>query len=181
MQKKNPVHYVDNAKLYTALIHYKTLCEKAEKKNKQKPQVPDYIAKCFMDIAVNLATKSQFRNYIFVEDMIYDGIENCIKYISSFNPDMSNKPFAYFTKAIYYAFLRRIEKEKKYLYTKYKVIDNSEIFHQLHVNPSHGGIDIAHDIGYSESARSNMNQFVSDYETKQEDKKEKKRQKDDEK
>jgi hypothetical protein len=170
-------HYVDNKKFYTELVKYKTLCEKAEEKNLEKPQVPRYIAECFLQIATHLATKNRFRNYIFLDDMIFDGVENCIRYVSTFNPDLSNNPFAYFTKAIYYAFLRRIEKEKKYLYTKYKAIDNSEVFHLLHDAPVHATSEVQHDIGYSESARDNMNQFVQDYETKQAKDKEKKKEK----
>jgi hypothetical protein len=176
-KKKKVTHYVDNVKFYTALIQYKALCEKAEKKNQEKPQVPEYIAVCFMDIAKHLATKPQFRNYGFIDDMIYDGVENCIRYVSTFNPDTSNNPFAYFTKAIWYAFLRRIEKEKKWLYTKYKAINNSEVFSLLHEKSEQTDIDITHDIGYSESARDNMNQFIFDYETKQESNKKKKKEK----
>ena len=89
-----------------------------------------------MQIAVHLSYKSNFINYGFREDMISDGIENCIQYIHNFDPDKSKNPFAYFTQIIYYAFLRRIQKEKKSLYVKYKSLENSQIMDDLMVNQS---------------------------------------------
>ena len=62
---------------------------------------------------------------MFKEDMISDGIENCVQYIHNFNPEKSQNPFAYFTQIIHYAFLRRIQKEKKQLDIKTKIIERS--------------------------------------------------------
>ena len=87
----------------------------AEEKGDPKPQVSEYIGECFVKIANHLAYKSNFVNYTFREEMILDGIENCITYIDNFNPEKSKNPFAYFTQITYYAFLRRIQKKRNNL------------------------------------------------------------------
>lgn len=92
----------------------------------------EYLGSCFSKIATHLSYKPNFVNYMFREDMIHDGIENCIQYIRNFNPDKSKNPFAYFTQIIYYAFLRRIQKEKKQLEVKQKILEKSghdEVMH----------------------------------------------------
>lgn len=97
--------------------------------NKPKPQIPEYIGKCIFMIASRLATKPNFANYSYRDDMVADGIENCICYIDNFDPAKSDNPFAYFTQIIYFAFLRRLQKEKKQLYIKHKSMENASIFH----------------------------------------------------
>ena len=121
MKKKNE-HYVDNAKFLEAMKEYKILCEDAKKNNKDKPLVTNYIGGCFLKIANHLSYRPNFINYTFKDDMISDGIENCLQYLDNFNPDKSNNPFAYFTQIIYYAFIRRIQKEKKQANIKAKLI-----------------------------------------------------------
>ena len=111
--KKKNEHYVDNAKFLEAMKEYKALCEDAEKNDKEKPLVTNYIGGCFLKIANHLSYRPNFINYTFKDDMISDGIENCLQYLDNFNPDKSKNPFAYFTQIIYYAFIRRIQKEKK--------------------------------------------------------------------
>lgn len=124
---KSLKHYVDNAKFLEAMIEWKDELKKAEKKGKKKPPVSDYIATCFIKIAEHLAQRPNFINYPFKEDMIGDGIENCISYAHNFNPEKSENPFSYFTQIIYYAFLRRIEREKKQSYIKYKCIQMNDV------------------------------------------------------
>ena len=85
----------------------------------------DYIGKCFLKIANHLSYRPNFINYTFRDDMISDGIENCLQYLDNFNPAKSNNPFAYFTQIIYYAFVRRIQKEKKQVTIKHKLIMDS--------------------------------------------------------
>merc|ERR1712078_761039 len=97
---------------------YKLLCEKAEKKGKERPPVTNYIGGCFLKIANHLSYRPNFINYTFRDDMISDGIENCLQYLGNFNPEKSKNPFAYFTQIIYYAFIRRIQKEKKQVVIK---------------------------------------------------------------
>jgi len=120
-------HYVNNKDFLQAMIEYKNKCESANKRNKERPPVSDYIGECFLKIANHLSYRPNFINYTYKEDMISDGIENCLQYVSNFNPEKSNNPFAYFTQIIYYAFIRRIQKEKKQTIIKQKLILKSGI------------------------------------------------------
>jgi len=119
-KKKN--HYVDNQEFLAALVDYYAKCDEAEKTGEPAPKIPDYIGSCLLKIATRLSYKANFINYTFREDMILDGVENCIQYLRNFDPSKSNNPFSYFTQIIYYAFLRRIMKEKKQSYVKHKMI-----------------------------------------------------------
>ena len=125
--KTNKIHYVDNAKFLEAMIEYKNEYNEAKKNNKELPMISEYLGSVFLKIAQRLSFRPNFINYAFKNDMISDGIENCLHYIHNFNPEKSNNPFAYFTQIIYYAFIRRIQKEKKQLYIKYKSMQNYEI------------------------------------------------------
>jgi len=111
-------HYIDNKKFLEEIINYKKEVKKAKRENLPKPGVNNYIGQCFMDIAENLAKKPNFANYPFKEEMIGDAVENCMMYTTNFDPAKSKNPFAFFTQIIFYAFLRRIQKEKKQLYIK---------------------------------------------------------------
>ena len=127
MARKKSVHYVDNAVFLEEMIKYKDEYNIAISKNKELPIVSEYLGGVFLKIAERLSYRPNFINYAFKEDMISDGIENCLHYIHNFNPDKSTNPFAYFTQIIYYAFIRRIQKEKKQLYIKYKSMQNYDI------------------------------------------------------
>jgi hypothetical protein len=115
-------HYVDNKKFLEAIVEYRSKVTEAKLKDKPKPIVSNYIGECILKIATHLSYKPNFINYSYREEMISDGIENCLQYIDNFDPSKSNNPFAYFTQIIYYAFLRRIQKEKKQTYIKGKMI-----------------------------------------------------------
>ena len=115
-------HYVDNKKFLEAMIEYREKCNVAEEKDKKKPDVTNYIGECFLKIANHLSYRPNFINYTYRDDMISDGIENCLQYMSNFNPEKSKNPFAYFTQIIYYAFIRRIQKEKKQTHVKHRII-----------------------------------------------------------
>ena len=115
-------HYVDNKKFLQAMIEYREKVKKAEDKKRTKPVVTNYIGECFLKIANHLSYRPNFINYTFRDDMISDGIENCLQYMNNFNPEKSKNPFAYFTQIIYYAFIRRIQKEKKQSTIKNKLI-----------------------------------------------------------
>ena len=117
-------HYVNNADFLKALIEYRAQKVKAEEEGKEKPIVSNYIGECILKIATHLSYKPNFINYSYRDDMILDGVENCIQYIDNFDPTKSNNPFSYFTQIIYYAFLRRIAKEKKQSYIKGKLLQN---------------------------------------------------------
>ena len=118
-------HYVNNKEFLQAMIEYKEKCKKAEARGRKNPPVTNYIGECFLKIANHLSYRPNFINYTFRDDMISDGIENCLQYLDNFNPDKSNNPFAYFTQIIYYAFVRRIQKEKKQTVIKQKMIADS--------------------------------------------------------
>ena len=120
---KKPKQYVNNADFLKALVEHKQKTLEAKEKNLPEPKIPDYIGECWMKIAEGLSHKPNFINYTYRDEMIADGIENCLMYFDNFNPEKSNNPFAYFTQIIYYAFLRRIQKEKKQLYVKYKATE----------------------------------------------------------
>ena len=124
---KEKPHYVDNKKFLEAMIEYRDRCEKAKNRNRKKPDVTNYIGECFLKIANHLSYRPNFINYTFRDDMISDGIENCLQYMDNFNPDKSKNPFAYFTQIIYYAFIRRIQKEKKQIQIKSKLIANAGV------------------------------------------------------
>jgi len=125
MSKAKSEHYVNNKEMLHALIVYKNKIKQAEEKGLPKPRITNYLGECFLKIATHLSYKPNFVNYMFREDMISDGIENCVQYINNFDPNKSSNPFAYFTQIITYAFLRRIQKEKKQLDIKNKIIEKT--------------------------------------------------------
>ena len=122
VKKTQKAHYVDNKRFLQAMIEHRDKCRIAEEKGKKKPDVSNYIGECFLKIANHLSYRPNFINYTFRDDMISDGIENCLQYMDNFNPDKSTNPFAYFTQIIYYAFIRRIQKEKKQTTIKNRLI-----------------------------------------------------------
>jgi hypothetical protein len=140
-------NYVNNREFLDALMVYRQQVAAAKEADLPKPKVPNYIGECFLKIATHLSYKPNFVNYMFREDMICDGIENCLQYIDNFNPEKSTNPFAYFTQIIYYAFLRRIQREKKQLEIKTKILERSGFDEVLHMD-SHSG-DM---YGYSSSS-----------------------------
>jgi DNA-directed RNA polymerase specialized sigma24 family protein len=162
-QKPKKIHYVDNQKFLEEMIVYKGKCKDAKNKGEPAPQISEYVGECFMKIANRLSFRPNFINYAFREDMISDGIENCVQYIRNFDPEKSKNPFAYFTQIIYFAFIRRIQKEKKQLYIKYKTMDT---FGALGDN-----VEVSdHDKGHydyntlSTDQKANMYDFIKNFE-----------------
>ena len=127
MKKKATQHYVDNKKFLEAMVIYKDKVNSAKENNRKKPDVTNYIGECFLKIANHLSYRPNFINYTYRDDMISDGIENCLQYMNNFDPAKSTNPFAYFTQIIYYAFIRRIQKEKKQTLVKQKMIQNAGV------------------------------------------------------
>ena len=132
MVRKKSEHYVNNRELLEALIVYRAKVANAKENDLPKPRITNYLGECFLKIATHLSYKPNFVNYMFKEDMISDGIENCVQYINNFNPEKSSNPFAYFTQIIHYAFLRRIQKEKKQLEIRQKIIERSGFEEVMH-------------------------------------------------
>ena len=129
--KKKKEHYVDNKLFLEEMKKYHKKVVSARKRGHRDPKISDYIGECFLKIANHLSYRPNFINYTYKEDMISDGIENCLQYVANFDPEKSNNPFAYFTQIIYYAFIRRIQKEKKQTVSKPKKVSRpAEVWKQ---------------------------------------------------
>ena len=139
MARKRSEHYVNNKEFLAAIVEYKEKVALAAERGEEKPRITNYLGECFLKIATHLSFKPNFVNYIFKDDMVCDGIENCVQYINNFNPEKSKNPFAYFTQIIHYAFLRRIQKEKKQLEIKTKIIERSGYEEVMVVEDGAGG------------------------------------------
>jgi len=140
-QKRASIHYVNNAEFSQAVVDYVTIVQEAKAQTQTLPIVPDYIAQCFLRIAEGLSHKSNFIRYTYREEMVMDGVENCLKAIENYNIEAATrtgKPnaFAYFTQIVWYAFLRRIAKEKKQQDIKLKYLSKSGI--ENFVSNDHG-------------------------------------------
>lgn len=173
---KKPSHYVSNAELFAALKKYKQDRLEAEENGLPKPRIPEYVGTCIFQIATRFSYRPNFINYTYRDEMVADGIENCITYLNNFDPDKSKNPFAYFTQIIYYAFLRRIQREKKQVYVRHKVFQQKIIDGTMHTLEEHSAIedlniDFSNDTDY-------MNNFVEMFEEKIEAKKQSKKKKD---
>ena len=125
--KKIPIHYVNNKEFLAALIKRQEQIKEMEASGDDPPRITNYLGECILKIANHLSYRPNFINYTYREEMISDGIENCLQYIDKFNPEKSTNPFAYFTQIIYYAFVRRIQKEKKQQAIKEKLLKESNI------------------------------------------------------
>jgi DNA-directed RNA polymerase specialized sigma subunit len=134
MSKKNTEYYVNNKDFLEAITVFKNKVREAQEQEKTRPRIPHYIGDCFLKIATHLSYKPNFVNYTFREDMISDGVENCVQYINNFDPEKSKNPFAYFTQIIYYAFLRRIQKEKRQNDIKQKILEKTGFDHVMHTD-----------------------------------------------
>jgi hypothetical protein len=155
---KKPKQYVNNADFLKALVEHKAKVAEAKQSGKPEPKIPNYIGECWMKIAEGLSHKPNFINYTYRDEMIADGIENCLMYFNNFNPDKSNNPFAYFTQIIYYAFLRRIQKEKKQLYVKYKATETMGILDEFEMLESEDGSTRQFEL------YDNISEFIENYE-----------------
>lgn len=168
-------HYVDNDRFYQAIVEYRKQLLESKQNSNPPPPIPEYIGECFLLIATHLSYKPSFNQYSWREDMIGDGIENCICYFNNFDPEKSNKPFAYFTQIIYYAFLRRLQKEKKQTYIKHKTAIKMQIDDELYTTEELDEHEIV--IDTPESA----NEFIEKFEENLKVKREKTRKKKEEK
>jgi len=169
--KEKKVNYVDNKKFYETIVEHRRRVEESAQKGLEPPRLPEYIGECIWKIANKLSNKPCFINYSYRDEMISDGIENCIMYFKDFDPNKTQNPFAYFTQIIYYAFLRRINKEEKNRYIIYKnfqetIINNGYNAYLTdtednHIVPTH--------------MYDNINSFMGRFEEKEELKKQKRK------
>jgi len=164
--KKVTVHYVDNKRFYEAILAYREKCRAAKLAGKDEPRMPEYIGECIYKIANRLSYNSNFINYSFKDEMISDGIENCIMYFKDFDPDKYKNPFAYFTQIIWYAFIRRINKEEKNRYIIYKNFETS----MIQGGQTHLLVDEDNNLPASQ-LYDNIKDFMQRYEAKEETKK----------
>ena len=155
-----PKQYVNNADFLAALIDYKERCKAAKADKKPPPAIPNYIGECFMKIAEGLSHKPNFINYTYRDEMMSDGIENCLMYFDNFDPNKSKNPFAYFTQIIYFAFLRRIGKEKKQQYVKYKATEQYGILDEFEMMEFEDGTTKQFEL------YDNISVFIETYETR---------------
>ena len=150
------------------MIKYRQAITKAKRAGEKKPQIPRYVAECFMKIAENLSHKPNFLSYTFRDEMVGDAIENCVMYVDNFDPTKSSNPFAYFTQIVYYAFLRRIQKEKKQLYVKYKSTETAGVLDEFELNENDDGTFRQFEL------YENISEFIENYENARKKKKVKK-------
>jgi hypothetical protein len=132
MKPKQKPHYVNNKQFSLAVVDYVKLVREAEEKDEKLPIVPDYIAECFLKIAEGLSHKSNFIRYTYREEMVMDAVENCLKAVTNYNIETATRTgnpnaFAYFTQICYYAFLRRLAKEKRQQDIKFRFIEKAGI------------------------------------------------------
>jgi hypothetical protein len=137
--KKN---YIDNKVFYEEIKKWRLSCAEAENQGESLPRIPEYLGECFLKIANHLSYRPNFINYTYREEMILDGIENCIQYAHNFNHEKYSNPFGYFTQIVFYAFVRRIQKEKKQQHIKHKIIEN------MNIDPSMLGIEDDDELAY---------------------------------
>lgn len=163
-------HYVNNKEFYFEMKQY---IEK--KRNNPETRVPNSIGSKIIKICTRLAFRPNFINYTYKEEMIGDAIENCIAYIDNFNPDKSNNPFSYFTQIAYFAYLRRIEKEKKGTKIKAKFVQNLPDMHELfdHVLMDSQGHDDMQDV-YNQMTETIQKYYQHDLSEPKKEEKEKK-------
>ena len=129
-KKKDPktqAHYVNNKDFTAAVSEYAIAIKEAKESEGTPPQMSEYIGESIYKIATRLSTRPNFINYTYRDEMICDAIENCIQYLGNFNIEKSSNAFAYVTQICYYAFLRRIQKEKKQVFIKQKSIMESDV------------------------------------------------------
>jgi hypothetical protein len=152
MARRKSIHYVNNAQFSQAVVDYVGHLNECKKEETTLPKVPDYIAQCFLRIAQGLSHKANFIRYTYREEMVMDAVENCLKAISNYNLEAATrtgKPnaFAYFTQITWFAFLRRITKEKKQQEIKLNYLAKS-------------GIEAFMDVGTEAGASNQVLHFV---------------------
>lgn len=183
MKPKEKPHYVNNADFSQAVVTYVSHARMCKEAGKPKPVVPNYIAECFLKISEGLSHKANFVRYTYREEMVMDAVENCLKAIENYNLEAatrSGKPnaFAYFTQITWYAFLRRIQKEKRQQDIKMKYIAEAGIENFLDLTHDDGNTDYSNVLPFVDILRQRIDVVKSaDAEFKQYAKEEKKQRK----
>ena len=185
MSREKSHYYVDNKKFYEAILDHQKSMRRAKRNKTPMPKVPDYIGDCIAKIANHLSYSPNFINYTFREEMIGDAIENCLMYFDNFDPKKSTNPFAYFTQISWYAFIRRIGREQKQQYVKYKMAATyAHLFPKMYLDGEGKQIrqdnqSYEYDENYEENSLQsllvydNIQDFIENFEEKQRQKKKK--------
>jgi hypothetical protein len=158
MKAKEKPHYVNNKDFSTAVVEYCVTCKEEQAKGNSRPIIPDYIAQCFLRIAEGLSHKANFVRYTYREEMVMDAVENCLKAIENYDVDAATRSglpnaFAYFTQISWYAFLRRIQKEKKQQDIKMKFISEADLSEFMHENEGDNGDGVEHTSPFLDTLR----------------------------
>jgi len=169
--KKTSNHYIDNEEFVEKLLAYFDKCREAREAEKEEPPIPDYIGDCFFKIAMNLSRAPNFMSYSYRDEMIMDGVENCLMYFRNFDPNKSRNAFSYFTQIVWYAFIRRIEKENKQSYIKYKLTEQHGILeHEIQDDMNEESR-----VSLPDGIYDNMAEYIHHFEEKVEEKRKKRR------
>lgn len=168
--KKPKNHYVDNERFLESIKGWRAEKAVALAEGKETPRIPEYCGECVLKIAKGLGQLHSFRNYTFLDEMIFDAIENSLRYFHNFDSDKYSNPHAYFTTISKYAFLRRIEEEEKSRYVKYKS------FSMANIMKGHGAGDVKNNLETT-SVYDNIGEFIQRFEEKQKIKKQKRKDK----
>ena len=166
MAKRAKVNYVDNVRLYEDMVKFIAAYRIAEKNKTAKPRIPEYVGECILKIAQRLSLRPNFIGYTYRDEMVGDGIENVLTYIHNYDPEKYNNPFAYFTKIIYFAFLRRMDKEKKQSYIKHKMLEQSSLMNLLADMPGGVDNDDNHQVSVMVNVDGRLNDLINKFEKK---------------
>lgn len=162
-------NYVDNKLLYESVRDWKESWLKAKKKNLPEPPLTEYIGEAILLICQNIAKKPNFSGYSYKDEMISDAVINVIKYISNFDPEVSNSPFSYISTIAHFAFIRRIKAEKKQTYIKFKLTERALEFAET--NNEFSLEDIVNQQKNFDISEKDIRMFESKKRTKKKDKK----------
>lgn len=165
MAKAKKINYVDNVRLYNDMVKFIAAYRKAEKDKTEYPRIPEYVGVCILEIAKRLSLRPNFIGYTYRDEMVSDGIENVLTYIHNYDPEKYNNPFAYFTQIIYFAFLRRMDKEKKQTYIKHKMLERSSLMNILANMPGEMNDD-GHVVSVMVNTDGRLNDLVNKFEKK---------------
>mgnify|MGYP000085131299 FL=1 len=132
IKPKAKPHYVNNKEFSLAVVEYVKSVNVAKEAEKEIPKVTNYVASCFMKISEGLSHRPNFVRYTYREEMVMDGVENCLRAINNYNIETATRTgnpnaFSYFTQICFFAFIRRITKEKKQQEIKFKYIEKMGI------------------------------------------------------
>lgn len=168
VEKKKKQPYIDKVKFYEALKEYRRIYDDAVAEGNEPPEMPKYIGECFIAIGRNFAKKPQYFEYTWKDDMINDGVLDCVKYWRTFDPEKSTEAFSYFTQCFYNAFSRKLNEENKQKYIKYKTCENKGIFgeYDKYIVESDSGELSDDDKQSSYISYENVSTYVSEYEEK---------------